>query len=142
MIDKPNMDANLTLQNIVRGGYWIACLIIAAGENTTLNLSPLLFFLLATFIAVTAGNASLLRTNKGYSTHDIINYTLNMGVCGASASMIAYSMIPVPDYPGVEFAVIGGIGIMALGGMPTIDWTIDLVKRIASKLITPKDDDV
>lgn len=116
--------------------YCSVCLgMIATTETEPVMMSPLFLFLFSTLISVVAGTAALYRTNRGkdIKRQDLIEHALNMGTCGAALSMILYSTLE--PHAMLDWKIIGIVGMLTLGGMPTITFLTERIKAAAERLL-------
>jgi len=112
-------------------------LLLASQEETLSLLTPTTIFLTSTFLAIVAGLASLIRSDKKtITTRDVVSHTLNMGTCGAALSMLLY--VYLEQKPGVDFQIIAIVGILSLMGLPLITFVSDIGKKMVTTIFNTK----
>lgn len=127
------------MEYVFKFGYCIVCLGCLAASSDVIELSPIAIFSASTTISIIAGTAALYRENRGkkIKAQDFIEHALNMGVCGASLSMLLYAWLE--PKPLLEWSIIGIVGLISLGGMSSINFVIDKTTLIVGKLLGGKD---
>ena len=108
--------------------------LLAQSQAETMTLTPTNVFVYSTLIAVVAGLASLIRSDKrNITTRDVVSHTLNMGTCGASLSMLMY--VYVTPRHGTDFFIIALVGILSLMGLPLISFVTTLGQSIVRTVL-------
>lgn len=116
-----------------------ALLIVAqvAGEMPVMGAREM--FLWAGFVSLFAGMASAIRTKKASrEALDILRIGLNTAVMGTCVSMLAYRWV-MTDGP-LMWSVIGGVGMLSMGGLASIDLVRDKFKQRINQKLNQLDD--
>ena len=106
--------------------------------TTMAPLTVVEMVLWAAVLSLLGGVASSLRRADG-NWRVMIQYGMNTAVLGASMTMVAH--VWAQGDPVKSWAVIGGCGILSLGGLGTIDWLTNLVKRKIEKQVEKDGDE-
>jgi hypothetical protein len=119
--------------------YLVACfMVVAQASPQTVKLHPFALFSCAMMLSMLAGLGSLWRTDGVITCRLVVSHFLNMGTCGAALSMILYAMLAPRE--NLEWYILGGVGLFALGGMTTIDIVVALSGNLIRKLVNKQDE--
>ena len=82
-------------------------------------------FLIAAMVSALAGVAALLRTKQVITAYNLLGALLNSGLLGLCVALLWYKKFIDNPYFLVGICVLAG-----LGGMPTVEFVLDIFKRV------------
>ncbi len=112
--------------------------VLANADAVNTDVHPIWLFVGCTILSVLGGLGFHARTSEEPITWTVfVCYLLNMGVFGASISMIAYAYLI--DGNSQHYLIAGGAGILGLGGLAVIAWADKWVKQRLEKQLNDQD---
>lgn len=83
----------------------------------------------AAVISVLGGVASGVRQTRDW--YVLLQYGLNTAVLGVS--LVLMSRYWIGDDESASYAALGGVGVLSLGGLATVDWATGTLKKWIAK---------
>ena len=119
----------------------IICLAATADAVAVgVGCSPLEISLYSGIISFIGGIAAASRQKGDATVQRHVSYGINTMILGSSISLMGYPF--VYNRPQYMFAFIGLSGGLSLGGLVTVDWAVNLLKKtVETKVETKGKDD-